>query len=216
MFCSRLSPPAAPLWLHLVVGVIVALHCVPAQAQHLWDYRRPERVYPHADTQAWGKGDLLTVLVQESTDVQNNDSRALDRSSQAGGSFDFSTALSGQIGRLAGDSAVSQSMQNNNSFDGSSQYNVDRGFTARITVRVHKVLSNGNLVIHGSRRQFISGEHRTLTVMGIVRPWDIRADNTIASQYISDFRLCYTGDGAETAYSNQGWLARRINRLLPF
>ena len=73
-------------------------------------------------------------------------------------------------------------------------------------------LRNGNLVIGGSKRQQINGEWRTLQVSGIVRPIDVRNDNTVLSQFVGNFCMKYVGDGDETSFSSQGWLARMFNR----
>ena len=187
-----------------------------AEAQHLFAKRQQGRVFMYSDTQAWDVGDLITVLVRESTDVENSDSRAMSRQARAGGGFNLSTAFSGDLGALTGDTDTTSEMQSNNSFDGSSSYSIDRVFTDRVTVTVRRVLPNGNMLISGSRRQRISGEFRTLQISGVIRPWDIRADNTITSQHVSQLRICYAGDGDESTFTNQGWLGKRLNRWLPF
>lgn len=209
--------------MRLVIGVGLLLMApamlglgASANAQHLFQKRQQGRVFMYADTQAWDVGDLVTVLIRESTDVENNDSRAMSRAARGGGGFDLSTAFAGDLGTLAGTTDTQSEMETRNSFDGSSSYSIDRVFTDRVTVSVRRVLPNGNMMISGTRRQRISGEFRTLKISGVIRPWDIRADNTISSQNISHLRLCYAGDGDESTFTNQGWLGKRLNRWLPF
>ena len=209
----RILLPAC--WLLLAMPIAPGL-LEEAEAQHLFAKRQQGRVFMFADTQAWDVGDLITVLVRESTDVENNDSRAMSRQSKAGGGFNLSTAFTGDLGNLAGTANYSSDMETNNAFDGSSSYSIDRVFTDRITVTVRRVLPNGNMVIAGSRRQRVSGEYRTLKISGVIRPWDIRADNTITSQHVGNLRMCYAGDGDESTFTNQGWLGQRLNRWLPF
>ena len=187
-----------------------------AEAQHLWKDRSPTRVFAFADTQAWTVGDLVTVRIRESTDVQNSDSRALTRSSQAGDTFDLATSLGGDLGSMSGSSGHTSELTNDRRFNGSSSYSVDRGFTDQVSVTVRQVLPNGNLVIYGTRRQRVAGEARQLVVSGVIRPSDILADNSIQSQYIGNLRICYAGAGEESTFTKQGWLARKFQRLLPF
>lgn len=187
-----------------------------ADAQHIFDRCRSSQLNLYRDTQARDVGDLLTVLVQESTDVNNQDRKALKRSTQSGRGLDLSTAFSGDFGTLAGGSTFDSQHEDSGAFDGSSRYSVKRGFVDQITVTVRHVLPNGNLVVSGTRRRRIAGEIRTLQVSGVVRPLDVRNDNTVLSQYVGDFRIKYLGDGDETSYSNQGWLGKRLNRWLPF
>jgi len=196
--------------------LIVMASANSAAAQHLFDFRKQDQVSLYSDTQARHIGDLLTVLVQESTDVNNQDQKELERTAKHGKALDLSTAFSGDFGTLAGGTTFDSEHARNNAFDGSSKYSVKRGFSDQITVTVRRVLPNGNLVVAGSRRRRIGGEIRTLQVSGVVRPLDVRADNTVLSQYVGDFRICYVGDGDESTYSNQGWLAKRLNRWLPF
>ena len=75
------------------------------------------------------------------------------------------------------------------------------------------VAPNGNLIIAGRRRQVVAGEVRTLLVTGSVREPDITPNNTVRSQFIANFKVCYEGDGPETHFSNQGWGSRIINRI---
>ena len=179
------------------------------QAQSLWPYRAPERVNLIADTAARRVGDLITIFINENTDVENSDNRNLDKDSEAGFRFDFSSSSAAPANLdIAGDS--------NRSFNGQSNYSVEQEFTDRLTVEVLDVLPNGNLVIGGKRERMVAGEHRTLVITGIVRSIDLSPNNTISSQYVANFKICYAGKGPESAFSNQGWAGRALNRLWPF
>lgn len=200
----------------LMAGFFGVLAATESQAQHVFDGRDLDFVDMVSDVQSRRVGQLVTILVRQNTVIQNNDQRAMQRSSRAGGGFNLTTALSGDLGRLAGDSAFDSEHENNNQFDGSSSYSVSRGFTDQVTVKICRVMPNGNLVLSGTRDVRIAGERRKLRISGIVRLVDVRADNTIDSANVADFRIAYAGDGDDTTFSNQGWLAKRLNRWLPF
>ena len=86
----------------------------------------------------------------------------------------------------------------------------------RITVRILDILPNGNFVIGGKRQRLVAGEIRTLLISGTVRELDVSPNNTVSSQRIADFKICYDGDGPETSFVNQGWAGRFINKIWPF
>ena len=88
--------------------------------------------------------------------------------------------------------------------------------TFGLVVAVMDLLPNGNMVIGGRRQRVVSGELRTLVISGIVRPLDIRPDNTIRSQFIANFRVDYLGKGPESEFTNQGWFGKTLNALWPF
>jgi flagellar L-ring protein precursor FlgH len=187
-----------------------------ANAQSLWNQRQSHRAFLFYDTPARQVGDILTVLVAESTDVENRDQRALDRDARAGGGFSLSGAISGALGSKATDANFNTSANGNGTFDGSSAYSVERGFVDRITVTVVERMPNGNLRIFGRRERIVSGERRALKITGVVRPLDVAPDNTIQSQFIANFRVCYDGDGIESRFTDEGWMTRAWNKYRPF
>ncbi|MCA9188466.1 MAG: flagellar basal body L-ring protein FlgH [Pirellulaceae bacterium] len=168
------------------------------------------------DTQARRVGDTLTVIVSESTDAAMKDDRQMDRNSTTGGGFDFSASSGGDLGSKTGTMAMDTSANSSGTVDNSSQYSVARDFTDRIAVMIVDKTPNGDFVIRGQRSITVSGEHRTLTINGIVRFEDIRADNTVLSQYIANLDVCYAGDGAETIFTKPGWMARTWDLIRPF
>jgi len=207
--------PAAQLFKHkstigkLFVVVLTMFATSDCYGQSLWHAREPERVSLVSDTAARRVGDLVTVLVNEDTNVANNDSRRLDKDSDGGFSFDFSSSTSTPAN-------LELSGKSNRNFSGQSQYSVAQEFTDRITVEVLDVLPNGNLVIGGQRERNVGGERRTLIISGTIRSIDLSPNNTISSQHVSNFNVRYDGNGPETSFSNQGWAARVLTRIWPF
>jgi len=74
----------------------------------------------------------------------------------------------------------------------------------------------GNLMIEGRRQVTINAEDQYLIIGGVIRPQDITADNTIASQYISDARIVYTGEGVINDKMRPGWMTRVVDWVWPF
>ncbi|MFP6762639.1 MAG: flagellar basal body L-ring protein FlgH [Planctomycetaceae bacterium] len=185
-------------------------------APSLWDRRKPSKIFLFHDTQARQVGDLLTILISESTDVDNSESRALEKESDDRGLLDVTTSTSGDLGASAANLKGEGQSTSKRGFDGSAKFSSARQFTDSVAVTVLEVLPNGNLRIGGQRRIQVAGDQRILCVTGVVRPIDVRADNSIASRSVASLKVSYDGNGVESRFTNQGWLSRISNRIWPF
>jgi flagellar L-ring protein precursor FlgH len=182
----------------------------------IWDRRDQRAAYLFVDNRARHVGDLLTVVVREATGIDQKEKRALDKKSESGSVFNFKTNWQDGAGSHGASGDFNHNATSNRSFDGKSEFTSQRELVDRMTVTVIDVLPNGNLLIEGTRRRIVSGEDRTLRVTGMVRPSDITVGNLVESQYIANFQVAYEGKGAESKFTNQGWLSRAVNRVWPF
>jgi flagellar L-ring protein precursor FlgH len=57
---------------------------------------------------------------------------------------------------------------------------------------------------------------RQLQLRGIVRPEDVRSDNTIPSEKIADARIEYGGRGVSSTIQRPAWGQDLLSRLQPF
>jgi len=168
------------------------------------------------DTQARRVGDLLTIIVNENTDVANEDARSLNKDTKANSKLDLSFAAAGIFGNSNGTLTNDDGAESDREFAGDSSFSSAREFSDRVTVAVLDVLPNGNLVVGGRRRVIVENDARSLVVSGVVRSRDISADNTVPSRYVSQFEMYYEGQGVESKFVNQGWLGRAVNWVWPF
>lgn len=200
------------------VALIILTLAVPlaGRGDEIWNARSSNRVYLFNDLRARNVGDSVTIVIRENTDVDNRDERSLDKRSESSGSFDFNSSTAGDLGSSSASANASSSGRSNRKFDGSTEFSSAREFQDQVTVTIVDKLANGNLLVAGKRKILVQGDHRELRITGIVRPIDIRADNTVQSRFVSAFRMDWTADGAESKFSRQGWLSRIANRVWPF
>lgn len=189
---------------------------LPAEAESLWRRRSPRHAYVLEDSRARRRGDLLTVIINESTEVDNREDKALNKSTDASGVFDVAAVSSAGFGASSAAANLDMSKQTGRNFTGGATYRNSREFLDRITVTVVGVTSVGNLCISGHRQITIAGEHRMLRISGTVRPVDIGPDNTINSRFIANMETFYEDQGQERHFTRQGWLGRKMNKIWPF
>ena len=69
-------------------------------------------------------------------------------------------------------------------------------------------MPNGNLVVMGTCKRNIADDIQIIEVSGIVRPSDIKFNNTIDSKQVSNLHIVSRSKGVGAAYNRPGWLSR--------
>lgn len=159
------------------------------------------------DQLALNVGDILTVVLQEST----TSSKSADTSFSKDDELDFNEAiiLGNNIG-FKGSSLLSDPSFER-AFDGSASSDQSNSLRGSISVTVSEVLPNGVLRIQGEKWLKLNQGDEYIRLTGLVRPQDIGTDNTIPSSKIADARIAYGGTGEFDDVNRQGWLSRFFN-----
>jgi len=165
--------------------------------------------YLFSDRRAHKAGDLLTVIVIESSSASNQASTMLDKEDQARFTANASYAKDGS--RSAFVPLFNTDMSNRYEGDASTKRSGE--VRATITVRVVDLDEQGNLVIQGSRTVEVNNETQMMVLSGVVRPSDVTAANTVLSSKIVDAQIAYKGNGVVQQGHRPGWLVRLINWL---
>lgn len=207
---------ATPLVSLLLLSFAIATSSPTASAQSLFERRSNNQIDQYRDYAARNRGDTLSVLISESTDVENKDERTMDKTGQSTSTQGFDYGLGGTIGSGSGSANLGTNVANQRGFTGDAEFKSERAISDRFSVTVVDVLPNGNLVIEGFRSITVQNDIRQLRLSGIVRQYDILPGNRVPSYLVADLRLSLDAEGAEQAFTNQGWLSRKFNRFWPF
>jgi len=210
---------------YLMVLVCIAGAASSAQAGSIWAKAStagaPPRIYQ--DDVARRIGDVLTIIINERSSVDNetkrkNDKKS-DRSAATSGTINLKDIVPGGVPYGHGTfelPVVSATSAASSSFEGNAKMEDDRVLTDRITVTVHDVLPNGNLVILGSRKRNVHGDVQVICVSGMVRPSDVTFANTVNSDQVAEFHMVNVVRGPENKWTKPGWLGRILNFLSPW
>jgi flagellar L-ring protein precursor FlgH len=199
-------------------AVLAAVSAAPLRADSLW---KTSGVTPtrsmYADHKASCVGDILTVVVQESSAAQSTENKESTRKStlnDAVQQFLFPPAVSG-IGTHAG-SLPSISISGASDYTGGGQVTNSQSVTSQAAVLVTDVLPNGNMVIEGMRMVTFSGETQYVVLHGLVRPDDVSPSNTVLSSNIAEARVEFVSQGAISDAQKLGWFSKLYETLRPF
>jgi flagellar L-ring protein precursor FlgH len=156
---------------------------------------------PAADQRAYRVGDVLTVVVLESTTARQ----------QAGTDSDRSTGFSASL--VAPHTHFNGNLAVDGKHGGTAETTRVGELRAQITVRVTGIESNGLLRVSGKQSLVLNGEHQSITLSGLVRSEDISATNTIWSNQIADADVSLSGVGPVSEAQKRGIITRVMNWL---
>lgn len=156
-----------------------------------------------ADRKGHDVGDIVTILISETTSTSTNKSTTNGKSGEQ-----EITAGTGILRMLMGGSA---SQSDNFSASGSTS-NTNK-VSAKLTVTIIDVMDNGNLVIEGKQSIWQNNNEEKITLKGIIRPEDISVNNTIPSNKIADATIKFDGKGPLNNKQRQGILTQIFNIL---
>jgi flagellar L-ring protein precursor FlgH len=161
------------------------------------------------------RGDLVTVLISENQNVRNQEASDLSKATNLNykiNLFDIKPDAFTTLPKLDADST--------DGFIGAAKYEKSGAFTARLAAVVVDVLPNGNLVISGRREIRIDQETKLIEFSGVVRRFDIAADNSVTSELVANAQVLYKGTGPMTRHTNRSgigsWFHDAISWLWPF
>ncbi len=166
----------------------------------------------YSDHKAYKVGDIVTVLVVESTEGYQEASLKTSKSQSVGGGLGMSawgggitSPYPGSVPNFGAGGEVTQ--------DGGGKSVRSGGLIGKISVRVQRVLSNGNLVIKGSKTVKINDDKQNMIVKGVIRVEDISAANTIKSTYVANANIEYEGKGPIGEKTSPGIITRLLDWL---
>lgn len=183
-----------------------------------------ERMY--ASERAREVGDLVTVIVNESTASSKKEalstSKGANASAAAGEFGDFSVESEddesnfGHLNRKLRFKTPPYAIAANTKFNGDGSASSEETLSTRFTSRIVDVLPNGVYVIRGERVVTMSGEQITMVLTGLARSQDITAENTINSTRLADAHIHYLSTGNVSRGTRPGWLWRALQFINPF
>ncbi len=167
-----------------------------------------------SDRKAMHVNDIVTVVIDESatqSSVGNKKISDLSQNNLGGGVFG-----GGLLKPLNGLTDVSFKTNTNNTFSGTGATSRNEKFKTTVTVRVVKVLPNGNYFIEGSRQILVNDSKQIVKVAGVIRSNDIDQYNTINSKYIADAKIMYLNEGDIEQATRKPWGSKMVDSVWPF
>ena len=156
---------------------------------------------------AFQVGDVITVLLNESTQAGRTQSGVVKRTSS---NDVVPNGMGG--GLLSGANLLGGTIKN----EGSGTADQTATLNGSVAVSVIDIMSNGNLVLRGEKQLALTEGSEIIQVAGVVRPDDIAPNNTVQSRRLANAQITYRGTGDMAAASRAGWATSGLLKLWPF
>lgn len=145
----------------------------------------------------WRAGDLVTIVVEERSNAAHDWKHEREKEWEVDARFEATNPPAAFAGNNNPLNKLFPFLRG--SLDYKSDYEVDNktdrsvAVSARLTAQVVEVLPNGNLRLEAKKRIQVNNEAQDLVVRGVVRPVDIRSDNTVPSTALAEAEVELTG-----------------------
>jgi len=201
-----------------LIGFYLAV--VPlALATSLWDEQSNGGRSMYTDRKAFRVGDLVTIVVNQSTTAAKDQSTESSKETSVNDSL---TALLGPF--MGGERTAAELLRRNphsawtseESFKGDGKINNTETLTSTIQARVTDVMPNNVLRLEATRRVELGKEKSDLVLTGIIRQEDLTTANTILSTQVADLQVKQVTNGEISHSQKKGWLTKVWENLNPF
>jgi flagellar L-ring protein FlgH len=147
-----------------------------------------------ADYKAHRLGDIVTLLVSETTAAQStgdvNNSRA----------FAANSAITNLPGTSSQAANPLLGMTSTKSLKGQGETSTGSSVTATVSAHVIAMLPNGSMIVEAERRILINSQHENLVVRGVLRPGDVGPNNIAPATALSNLEIELKGKGVVSDY----------------
>lgn len=185
-------------------------------------YQSGDAITLFDDSRAHKVGDIITINLAEKFDAKKKDEAKYNKSNQQNFGLNGQAAAGTNASVFGGNvsvpglgSGIGIGYGSDGSFAGKSDVKQNSSLTGSIAVTVVQVISNGNLVIRGEKWITIHEGEEVIRFAGIVRPQDIRPDNTIDSEKVADVRLIYKDTGISGDTNRPSAMTQWLHKYWP-
>ena len=164
----------------------------------------------------WRVGDIITVVLNESTQASRNTSLVTERkaTNDALSSSWTNSLLSpnGFWGDVRGDIDLTSAEIGSEGVGTAAQANALSGV---ITAMVAEVLPNRNLIVEGRKQLSLTEGAEFIQIRGVVRARDVQPDNTVSSMRMAQAQISYRGTGNLAESTQPGWITQLLFKYWP-
>jgi len=189
----------------------------PGQTSSLWRETSTNQDF-FRDVRAWQPMDLITILIDESTQGKKEAKTEIKGKSTIAAAIDSLFGFEHDFDKLksGADSTSLLGANTQNDYKGEGKTDRKDSLTGNISAMVVEVLPSGILRIEGTKIISMNNEEQIMVMTGLIRSRDINSENEVNSSRIANMRIDYYGHGQVGDVQREGWLGRAMRTVWPF
>ncbi|MCW9014726.1 MAG: flagellar basal body L-ring protein FlgH [Gammaproteobacteria bacterium] len=169
---------------------------------------QPRSISLFEDPKPYRIGDVLTILLDESTSASKNAATTTSKEDEV---TMAAPTIFGRPVTRNGDNLFEMNLAPEREFSGEGDSSQSNSLKGEITVTVVDILPNGNLVVQGEKWFTLNQGKEYIRIAGVIRPQDVKSDNTLKSSKLADAQIAYSGEGFIADSNTQGWFTQFLN-----
>lgn len=198
--------------IRLFISILLVAFCTSVFADSLWD--ASSGPFYGVSKRRIRVGDVITVLISESTSAAQEASTQTEKDSTLGSRLVNNWD---QVANLLGNETLRKTfnlqLNGNDNYKGGGQTSRRSSVRAVVTAMVTEVMDSGNLFIVGEHEVKVNNEVETIRISGIIRPQDITGQNTVLSSQVAKVEVSVNGAGVVASKQSPGILTKMFNWL---
>jgi flagellar L-ring protein precursor FlgH len=215
--CSGLAPQYdfKPVTPH-VMDVNDPARPRPPATGAIYQANRDMRLFE--DRTAKRVGDTIVIRLVESTAATKSASTGVSKSTdiQLENPIFFGASF-GNPDLAAANNNFATTITGERAMGGEGDSDQSNSLTGNISAVVIGVYPNGNMAIRGEKMLTLNQGEEVVQISGVIRPDDIRTDNSVLSSQVADAKITYAGNGVLADANTVSWLGRFfLSPLFPF
>jgi flagellar L-ring protein FlgH len=165
-----------------------------------------------ADYKASRVGDLVTINISQNLSSTNSGNVSSNRA------FSASSGISALGGHISTSGVANLFSPNSTqTLTGKAQATSTTALSTTLTGRVAAILPTGTLVVEAERQVVMNEQSETVILRGLVRPGDLDATNTVASNSVGNLEVEVKGKGVISEGTRQpNVVIRTLLRIVGF
>ncbi|HPG30384.1 MAG TPA: flagellar basal body L-ring protein FlgH [bacterium] len=190
----------------------------PASAKSLWTNNSKSQF---SDRKAINQGDIITIIIEESSMAQSSNSTQNGKSLEIGGesgakseSEKTDKTIFNSIAKMI--PLFGAAAKGSSDYKKQAQDSRKTALKTTISVVVEEIDENGNIKLRGERLVKINNADQKMVISGVCRTDDVSVDNTISSTKVANASIVFNGNVDFSDAKRKGFFAKAANGIWNF
>ena len=193
----------------LLLTLITLIIGLQLSAKSLWN---DDKKSQFSDRKAFQKGDIITILIEESSMASSSNSTQSGKSLEIGGesgSKDTNKTLFNSLAKMV--PLFGAAAKGSSDFKKDGQDSRKSSLKATMAVVVDDIDEYGNMKLRGERHVKLNNATQKMVLTGLCRIDDVSVDNTISSTRIAEAEIIFNGDTDFSDKKKKGFFTKIAN-----